>query len=122
MDALARIFVCRSRTAVALGVLILCCMSLTSGLRAQSNVGIGTLTPNASALLEMQATDKGMLIPRMTSAQKLAIPAPATGLLIYQTDSLSPTAPSTFWYYTGTQWVPILSMASGWGVTGNSGT
>jgi hypothetical protein len=70
----------------------------------------------------MQATDKGMLIPRMTSAQKDAIAAPATGLLIYQTDSLSPAAPSTFWYYTGTQWVPIMSMATGWGVTGNSGT
>jgi hypothetical protein len=122
MDALARILVCCSRLAFAIGVLILCCMSLTSDLRAQSNVGIGTLNPDASALLEMQATDKGMLIPRMTSAQKLAIAAPATGLLIYQTDSLSPTAPATFWYYTGTQWVPILSMATGWGVTGNSGT
>ena len=122
MDALARIFVCRPRLAALFGSLLLLSTWIADDVRAQANVGIGTLNPVPSALLEMQATDKGMLIPRMTSAQKYAIASPATGLLIYQTDSLSPTAPSTFWYYTGTQWVPIISMAQGWGVTGNSGT
>ena len=98
------------------------CMSLTTEALAQSNVGIGTLNPDPSALLEMQATDKGMLIPRVTSAQRVAIAAPATGLLVYQTDSLSPSAPNTFWYFDGTIWRPIISMATGWGITGNTGT
>ncbi len=50
---------------------------------AQNNVGIGTLTPTASALLELLSTDKGFLAPRLTTAQRLAIPAPANGLMVY---------------------------------------
>jgi hypothetical protein len=50
---------------------------------SQNNVGIGTLTPNASALLELQSIDKGFLAPRLTTAQRLAIPAPANGLMVY---------------------------------------
>lgn len=101
---------------------MLCCMSMTTDLHAQDNVGIGTLNPDPSAILEMQATDKGMLIPRMTSTQKQAIASPATGLLIYQTDSLSVDQPSTFYYFDGTIWRPIISNATGWQLTGNAGT
>jgi hypothetical protein len=122
MRALRRISYVVTQTYAYAGLILLACLCLITEVEAQQNVGIGTLNPNASALLEMQATDKGMLIPRMTSAQKLAIASPATGLLIYQTDSLSPTNPATFWYYTGTMWVPIISMAQGWGLQGNSGT
>lgn len=50
---------------------------------SQNNVGIGTLTPDVSALLELQSTDKGLLAPRLTTAQRLAIPAPANGLIVY---------------------------------------
>ena len=50
------------------------------------NVGIGTNTPNASAMLDLTATNRGLLIPRMTQAQRLAISLPAQGLLVYQTD------------------------------------
>lgn len=53
---------------------------------AQNNVGIGTAIPNASALLELSSTSKGILIPRMTQAQRAAIANPAQGLLVYQTD------------------------------------
>ena len=51
-----------------------------------AQTGIGTATPNASAKLEIASTDKGLLIPRMTSAQRGLIPSPANGLLVYQTD------------------------------------
>lgn len=50
---------------------------------AQNNVGIGTTTPNAAAALDITATDKGVLVPRLTSAQRLAIVAPTEGLLVY---------------------------------------
>jgi len=43
-------------------------------------------SPAASALLEMQSTTKGFLPPRMTTVQRLAIAAPATGLVVYDTD------------------------------------
>jgi hypothetical protein len=51
------------------------------------NVGIGTTTPNASAILELNSTTQGFLPPRMTQAQRIAIISPATGLMVYQTDS-----------------------------------
>jgi hypothetical protein len=62
-------------------------------------VGIGTTSINGSAKLDINSTTRGLLIPRMTFAQRNAIPTPATGLLIYQTDS-----GSGFYYYTGSVW------------------
>jgi hypothetical protein len=52
---------------------------------AQNNVGINT-TPDASAVLDVSSSDKGVLVPRMTKAQRNLISTPATGLLIFQTD------------------------------------
>ncbi len=51
------------------------------------NTGIGTVTPAPSAILELNATNKGFLPPRMTLAQRNAIAAPAEGLMLYQTDA-----------------------------------
>jgi hypothetical protein len=65
-------------------------------------IGIGTASPNASALVEIQSTTQGLLLPTMTLAQKTAITSPATGLLIFQTDGTA-----GFYYYSGTAWVPI---------------
>ncbi len=64
-------------------------------------VGIGNTSPHASALLDLTATDKGMLVPRMTSAQRTAIASPATGLLVYDTNT------NAFWFYNGTAWTTI---------------
>ena len=50
------------------------------------SIGIGTTTPDVSALLDISSTSKGLLLPRMTVAQKALITAPKAGLLIYQTD------------------------------------
>lgn len=81
-----------------------------------SQIGIGTTTPNTSAALDITSTNRGLLIPRMTQAQKTAIATPATGLLIYQTDGAS-----GFWFYNGATWQPFSS-GTGWSLTGNSGT
>lgn len=54
--------------------------------QGQGNVGIGTSTPNASAILDITSTDKGVLFPRLTTAQRNAIANPPTGLIIYNTD------------------------------------
>lgn len=48
-----------------------------------SQVGINTNTPHTSAMLDIASTNKGLLIPRMTTSQKLAITSPATSLLVY---------------------------------------
>lgn len=110
-----------------LSILLLTLLPLplaVTGLRAQGNVGIGTTAPDASALVDLTSTSRGLLTPRMTESQKNAISSPATGLLIYETDtattgSYAGQAP-TFWYYNGTLWVPITGGA--WQLLGNGAT
>jgi hypothetical protein len=85
---------------------------------AQNNVGIGTTTPNASSILEMQATDKGVLVPRMTTAQRNAIASPANSLLVYDTDF------DCYFYYIAatTTWTSLCNSGSGTaGATGPTG-
>src|SRR5215467_14321574 len=67
-------------------------------------VGIGTTSPNISSLLDVTSTTKGVLVPRMTKSQRDAIVTPATGLLIYQTNSTP-----GFYYYSGAGWTAISS-------------
>jgi hypothetical protein len=68
-----------------------------------------TATPDASAILDVNSinTKKGVLIPRMTQAQRNAIVSPATGLLVFQTDGTS-----GFYFYTGTQWTQLTTSAT----------
>jgi uncharacterized protein (TIGR02145 family) len=70
-------------------------------LELYSQVGINTdnSAPDNSAMLDVKSTSKGMLVPRMTKAQRDAIGSPATGLVIYQTDNTP-----GFYYYSGTNW------------------
>ena len=81
-----------------------------------AQVGIGTVTPDASSALEIESTSAGILIPRMTEAQRTAIGSPATGLLVYQTNNTA-----GFWYYSGSVWT-ALGSSSSWELTGNAGT
>lgn len=68
------------------------------------NVGIGTTVPDRSAILDLSSSDKGLLIPRMTSKQREAITNPAQGLILFQTDEKS-----GFYFYSGEHWQPIAS-------------
>ena len=85
---------------------------------AFAQIGIGTTTPAPSAALEVSSTDndKGILIPRISAAQKDAIVNPAEGLLIYQI-----TAPVGFYYYAGTSWKWIAN-ATDLATVGNAAT
>jgi len=76
-------------------------------------VGIGTATPNASALLDLTSTNKGFLPPRvaLTAANAAGpISSPATGLLIYNTASTG-TYPNQvtpgYYYWNGTLWTRV---------------
>jgi len=79
----------------------------------RGSVGLGTVYPNSSSIFDMTSTSKGLLIPRMTQAQRDVITSPATGLLIFQTDNTP-----GFYFYNGSMWT---SVSSGGTVTG-SGT
>ena len=84
----------------------------------QAQVAINTTgaAPDNSAMLDITSNIKGLLTPRMTSAQRTAIASPATGLLVYDTDL------SLFYYYNGSSWTALASPASAWSVNGNTGT
>lgn len=64
--------------------------------------------PDPSAMLDVQSTEKGMLIPRMTQAQRNSIASPATGLLVYQTDS-----DPGFYFNSGTPGSPAWQRIAG---------
>lgn len=74
------------------GIKVLLCSFLvgilsTLSLHAQNiSINESGAAPDNSAMLDITANDKGVLIPRMTAAQRLAIPSPANGLLVFQTD------------------------------------
>ncbi|TRX37101.1 hypothetical protein [Flavobacterium restrictum] len=61
-------------------------------------------TADPSAILDLKSTDKGLLIPRMTIAQRDAISTPATGLLVYQTDGTA-----GLYSYDGSIWKSLSS-------------
>ncbi|TYZ14347.1 tail fiber domain-containing protein [Hymenobacter lutimineralis] len=66
-------------------------------------VGIGTTAPDASAALDIVSSDKGLLLPRVPDAK--ALPAPAAGLIVYQTGGSGASGPG-FWYNGGTAAAP----------------
>jgi trimeric autotransporter adhesin len=95
---------------------------LFSGLSLNAQVAINTdaSLPDNSAMLDIKSTAKGILLPRLTLAQRNAIVSPANGLMIYQTDNTP-----GFYYNSGTPATPawvISGTGSGWGLTGNGGT
>ena len=81
-----------------------------------AQTGIGTTTPNASAKLEVAATDKGFLPPRVALTATNAFSpivgtaANAAGLLVYNTATTT-NAPNNvvpgYYYWNGSTWVQI---------------
>ena len=77
--------------------------------------------PTAGAMLDVKSTSAGLLIPRMTEAQRDAINPDTQSMLIYQTNN-----DSGFYYYDGGAWNPLLvggnNANAGWSTKGNAGT
>jgi len=125
-------FLLRSLPAVAV-------IGLTANVNAQNRgvaVNATGAAPNDMAILDVSSTTKGMLIPRMTRADRLAIVAPPAGLWVYQTDDGTytsgpllglpdPAEEKGYWYYEGAPtnaWVRWSTGRSAWQTTGNAGT
>ena len=93
-------------------------LSILLGLMSFPQTGIGTTTPDASAKLDVSATNKGFLPPRVTLTSvtdNTTISNPATGLLIYNTGNNVGLA-AGYYYWNGTSWATIAT-ASGSGVS-----
>lgn len=91
-------------------------IAIISASTAFGQVGINSdnSTPDPSAMLDVKSTTKGMLVPRMTIAERTLISNPATGLLVFCTDN------NLFYMNSGTPATPNwVMMASQWVTTGN---
>jgi len=86
-----------------LTTLLILLLSSASLFSQNQNVSINNTgaLPDASAMLDISSSEKGLLIPRMNSAQRVAISAPATGLVVYDTSL------DGFWFFDGIQWQPV---------------
>jgi hypothetical protein len=62
--------------------------------------------PNSSALLDIQSNSKGVLIPRMTTADRNAIASPATGLLVFDTNT------GSFWFRSSGGWRELIDQSN----------
>ncbi len=94
---------------VLLSVILLCSFC------AYSQVAINTTGSNAdaSAMIDVSSTEKGMLIPRMTSTERDNINSPANGLMIYNTSN------NGFEYFNGASWASVGGSSGGLTVTEN---
>lgn len=94
------------------------CMFICTNVMAQIAVNSDGSAPDNSAMLDVKSTVKGLLAPRMTQVQRIAIVSPATGLIVYQTD-----LNSGYYFNAGTTTVPnwrLLSYdGSTWQVNGS---
>ena len=84
-------------------ILLHCLLSLPFAATAQ-RVGVGTSTPAVSAALDVTSTTGGLLLPRMTAAQRAAIPSPVTGLFVFQTNG----TPGLY-YYINNAWTNLVT-------------
>jgi hypothetical protein len=80
------------------------CMLLPTLLFAQ--LGINTVAPHSSSMLDVSSSTKGLLIPRMSTAQRNAVANPAAGLLVFDLDK------STIFFFDGQKWQPMLFSTS----------
>jgi hypothetical protein len=102
-------------------LMAICFISCLSLFSLAQTVAINTdgTAANTSAMLDVKSTSKGMLVPRMTASQRIAIVTPANGLLVYDTDS------SAFSYFDGAMWNFLKgnnNINGQWDLKGNGGT
>ncbi len=94
-------------------VILIAVLFFAAKVSAQNNVGIGITNPDASSILHLESTSKGFIAPRMTTAQRTAIAAPANGLLVYDI-----TLECLYYFTTTNGWT---SLCQATGPTGNTG-
>lgn len=91
-------------------MILLCVTASYAG--AQVAINTDNTAPAASAMLDVKSTTKGLLPPRLTTAQRTAVASPADGLIVYDTD-----LKGLFYYKGGTGWLPVTTPPSGGGLT-----
>ena len=81
-----------------------------------AQIGIGTTTPEASAVLDLTSTTQGLLPPRLTQAQMKAVNSPVEGLMVYCSDC----AAKGIYVFTGAAWGQLIAGQLGGGEVASS--
>ncbi len=98
-----------------LAYLICLSLLLQNKLNAQ-NIGIGTTTPHINAILDLNSSTKGLLLPRTSTVTRLTIPS-IKGMLVFD------TLTNSVWMGDGSQWTEFSgSGGAAWLLNGNTGT
>jgi len=109
-------------------------MTVTFSFAQNVAINADATLPNSSAMLDVNSTNKGLLIPRVTltgTNDAFTIPSPATSLLVYNTTAAGSGGTAVtagYYYWTGTAWVQLAtgsssgSTTTSWLLTGNAGT
>jgi len=111
----------KSKQSKSIHYFVFCSAVLTSLLFAAfsssaQNVAVtddSLYTPNASAVLDIKSTSKGILIPRVSltgTSSASPITTPATSLMVYNEATVSDVTPG-YYYWDGTQWIKLESTA-----------
>ena len=94
---------------------IICFLLLTINYSNAQNIGIGTTTPDTSALLDLFSTDKGFLPPRLALVSTISpkpVANPKAGLLVFNT-AISGGTPINvspgYYYWNGSSWYPLIN-------------
>jgi len=108
--------------------IVLLLLLITGSATGMAQQGFGTNAPAASAVVDMTATNKGMLLPRIAlTATTVAAPvsAPANNLLVFNTATAGDVTPGLY-FWNGTSWIRLLAKGddpgASWNLTGNAGT
>lgn len=132
INKMSKITKCRRNLIKIFFISLVCALSLFrgAGVCSAQNIGINGSgsTPNISAGLDVDFTNKGLLIPRVALTQTTSN-APigasvATSLLVYNTATINDVTPG-YYYWDGSKWVKFLTgtaSTSAWDLIGNAGT
>ena len=83
-----------------INILIISLLLIASS-KVIGQVGIGTISPDPSSILDITSTTQGMLAPRMTSSERINIASPVKGLLVFDIEQ------DAFYYFSGSIWVKL---------------
>jgi hypothetical protein len=86
-------------------ILLITIIKVSTG---HAQVLIGIANPHPSAVLDLTAANKGLLIPRLTTQQREAVVSPATGLIVFDTNL------NGFQYFDSSAWQPVGSTTGFW--------
>ena len=94
---------------------VIALLLLSNIIQAQVAINHNLAAPHSSAIFDVASTTEGVLIPRMSFAERDAIQSPATGLIVFTMDD------KRFYVYNGSSWEKVLAgVDGGWAVSGNN--